>query len=153
MSCITDSSLCSWRRGQRKWRLFEILCWYEYFVNKASLRVCVCVCGGGFTPVCFITAIILLIILSVTSSHLSDLQWRHWTPYDLSVLLISASQHTPSPAASFSLGFQYFDKNKFNPALSFMKFHEEFVLRSNYEECWKYLQEFNNARDNVSVCM
>lgn len=62
-------------------------------------------------------------------------------------MLISAMQHSPSPAAHFSLVFHYFDGN--SPLLSFLRFHEEFVLRSDYEESKKYLHEFQLNMDKV----
>ena len=63
-------------------------------------------------------------------------------------------QAMPTPVASFSLAFKYFDKSgTCNPLLAWMKFQEEFVLRSNHEECSKCLNEFSLARDNVSVCV
>ena len=36
-----------------------------------------------------------------------------------------------------------------NPLLSFLRFHEEFVLRSNFDECRKHLQEFELSMDKV----
>ncbi|XP_064396222.1 spatacsin-like isoform X6 [Halichondria panicea] len=80
----------------------------------------------------------------------ADLQWREWTLHDLSLLLISAMQATPTPAASFTLAFKYFDKSGgVNPMMSWMRFHEEFLCRSDYEECARTLSEFNLARDKV----
>jgi hypothetical protein len=32
------------------------------------------------------------------------------------------------------------------------RFYEEFVLRSNYEECGNYLREFNLSIDKVGAC-
>ncbi len=86
-------------------------------------------------------------------TSLSDLQWREWTLHDLSLLLVSAMQATPTPAASFTLAFKYFDKSGgVNPMSSWMTFHEEFLCRSDYEECARALSEFNLARDKVRVC-
>lgn len=62
-------------------------------------------------------------------------------------MLISAMQHSPNPAAHFSLMFHYFDGN--SPLLSFLKFHEEFVLRNDCEESKKYLKEFQLNMDKV----
>ena len=76
-----------------------------------------------------------------------EIQWREWSTLDLSLMLISAMQHSPNPAAQFSLAFKYFDEN--SPLLSFLRFHEEFVLRSDYEECKKHLQEFRLSLDKV----
>lgn len=56
-------------------------------------------------------------------------------------------QHSPSPAAQFSLVFQYFDGN--SPLLSFMKFHEQFVLWNDYEESKTELHRFKLAMDKV----
>ena len=78
---------------------------------------------------------------------LAEIQWRVWSTLDLSLMLISAMQQSPSPAAHFSLAFHYFDEN--SPLVSFLKFHEEFVLRNDYESCKKYLQEFRLRMDNV----
>ncbi len=87
-------------------------------------------------------------------TSLSDLQWREWTLHDLSLLLVSAMQATPTPAASFTLAFKYFDKSGgVNPMSSWMMFHEEFLCRSDYEECARALSEFNLARDKVRVCV
>lgn len=77
-----------------------------------------------------------------------EIQWRDWSLLDLSLMLISAMQHTPSPAAHFSLAFKYFDEN--SPLLSFLRFHEEFALRNDYKECQKHLQEFRLNVDKVS---
>lgn len=77
----------------------------------------------------------------------SDLQWRHWSPFDLSLILMSAMQSSPSPAAAFSLAFKYFDPN--SPLLKFLLFHEEFVLRRNFDDCRKCLNEFTLAIDKV----
>ncbi len=78
-----------------------------------------------------------------------EIQWRSWSTLDLSIMLISAMKHSPSPAAHFSLALHYFDEN--SPLLCFLKFHEEFVLRNNYEECKKHLQEFQVCMDKVCV--
>ena len=77
----------------------------------------------------------------------AEIQWRGWSTLDLSLMLISAMQHSPSPAAHLSLVFHYFDPN--SPLLSFLKFHEEFVLRNDCEESKKYLNEFRLNMDNV----
>ena len=65
----------------------------------------------------------------------------------MSLMLISALQHSPSPASHFSLAFQYFDGN--SPLLSFLRFHEEFVLRNDYEKSKNYLNEFQLSMDKV----
>lgn len=64
-------------------------------------------------------------------------------------MLISAMQHSPSPAAYFALAFHYFDGD--SPLLSFMKFHEEFVLRNDCNESKKYLKEFQLNMDKVII--
>ncbi len=78
---------------------------------------------------------------------LVEIQWRQWSCLDLSLMLISAMQHSPSPAAHFSLAFKYFDEN--SPLLSFLRFHEEFAVRNDYEECKTHLQEFRLNIDKV----
>ena len=56
-----------------------------------------------------------------------------------SLLLPCLSLTFPSPLSS--------PQN--NPLLSFLRFHEEFVLRSNFDECRKHLQEFELSMDKV----
>lgn len=80
-------------------------------------------------------------------SIIPEIQWRYWSTLDLSLMMLSAMQHSPNPAAHFSLVFHYFDGN--SPLLSFLKFHEEFILRNNYKESKKYLQEFHLNMDKV----
>ena len=63
-------------------------------------------------------------------------------------MLISAMQHSPNPAAQFSLVFHYFDGN--SPFLSFLKFHEEFVLRNDYDGSKKHLKDFQLRMDKVN---
>ena len=62
-------------------------------------------------------------------------------------MLISAMQHPPSPAAHFSLAFYYFDQT--SPLLSFLRFHEHFVLRNDYVACKDYLEEFEVNMNKV----
>lgn len=82
---------------------------------------------------------------------LTEIQWRSWSTLDLSLMLISAMQHSPNPAAQFSLVFHYFDGN--SPLLSFLRFHEEFVLRNDYQESKKHLQDFRLRMDKVRTCV
>ena len=37
-----------------------------------------------------------------------------------------------------------------NPLLSFLRFHEEFTLRHNYDDCRNYLQEMELNADKVA---
>jgi len=78
-----------------------------------------------------------------------EIQWRDWSTLDLSLMLISAMQHTPSPSAHFSLVLKYFDVN--SPLFSFLRFHEEFALRNDFDECKKHLQEFRLSIDKVQT--
>lgn len=78
---------------------------------------------------------------------ITEIQWRCWSTLDLSLMLISAMQHSPSPVSHFALMFQYFDKN--SPLLSFLRFHEQFVLWNDYEESKKHLNEFQLNMDKV----
>ena len=50
----------------------------------------------------------------------SGLQWQSWSPFKLGLLLISAMQHSPSPAAAFTQAFVYFDP--LSPLLNFLRY-------------------------------
>ena len=56
---------------------------------------------------------------SLSHSLPTELQWMSWSPFKLGLLLISAMQHSPSPAASFTQALTYFDLH--NPLLSFLR--------------------------------
>ena len=56
---------------------------------------------------------------SLSLSLPAELQWMSWSPFKLGLLLISAMQHSPSPAASFTQALTYFDLH--NPLLSFLR--------------------------------
>lgn len=88
--------------------------------------------------------------MSMYKHNFAEIQWRSWSTLDLSLMLISAMQHSPIPAAQFSLVFHYFDGN--SPLLSFLKFHEEFVLRNDFEGSKKHLQDFQLCMDKVCSC-
>ena len=91
----------------------------------------------------------MLHILNNLCDNIAEVQFRDWSTLDLSLMLLSAMQHSPSPAAYLSQAFHYFDGS--SPLFHFLKFHEEFVLRNNCEDCAKYLKEFQLCMDKVFI--
>ena len=60
----------------------------------------------------------------------------------------SLASPLPLPCLSLTFPSPLFSPQN-NPLLSFLRFHEEFVLRSNFDECRKHLQEFELSMDKV----
>jgi len=75
------------------------------------------------------------------------MHWRNWSTLDLGLMLISAMQHSPSPAAHFTLAFHYFDED--SPLHSFLSFHQQFLLSSDYEESKRCLHDFRLGLEKV----
>jgi spatacsin len=76
-------------------------------------------------------------------------QWHHWSPQDLALMLaVSLQLPVSHTAPHFTLAFLYFDQN--NPLLSFFKFHEQFTLYCNLDRCKNHLLEFDLAMSKCS---
>ena len=65
-----------------------------------------------------------------------------------SLLCPSLASPSAFPCLSLTFPSPLFSPQN-NPLLSFLRFHEEFVLRSNFDECRKHLQEFELSMDKV----
>eukprot|EP00731_Ephydatia_muelleri_P024068 Em0016g339a len=112
----------------------------------SSMIHCMCVwlyCTLGFEVLDKATAILDVKDDDRSLQFSAKLQWREWSLNDIAIILVVAMQHNPSPAAQFTLAFQYFDEG--NPLAAFIKFYEAFILRFDIDECKQHLRDFESS--------